>query len=359
MSTSYDVILLASFGGPEGPDDVMPFLERVTAGRGVPPERLEEVAHHYLALGGVSPINAQNRALIEALRAELDNRGVRVPIVLGNRNSEPFFDSVLTGLHDAGHRRVLALATSAYPSYSGCRQYREDLGMALERTALADKLEIVKVRPYFDRAGFIQASAELLAQALAAIDPSVATILFTTHSLPAAMAATSGPPDARDARGLYVSSHLAVAEAVAVGAAQRLGRPSPPRWRLVYQSRSGPPQVPWLEPDINDALREEAAAGCRTAVVAPVGFISDHVEVIWDLDAEARQTCAGLGIQMVRVPTAGTHPTFVAGLADLVVAHLEAADGRGGCAPVTGLCSDGCCPNLRVARPVVPGVSVA
>lgn len=359
MSSAYDVVLLASFGGPEGPDEVMPFLQRVTAGRGVPAERLAEVAHHYLELGGVSPINAQNRALIEALRAELERRGVRLPIVLGNRNSEPFFDSVLTGLHDAGNRRVLALATSAYPSYSGCRQYREDLGMALERRALTDELEVVKVLPYFDRAGFIQANADLLAEALAAIDPSGTTILFTTHSLPAAMAATSGPPEARDVQGLYTTSHLAVAEAVVAGAARRLGRPSLPRWRLVYQSRSGPAQVPWLEPDINDALREEATTGCRIAVVAPIGFVSDHVEVIWDLDAEARQTCAELGIEMVRVPTAGTHPTFVAGLADLVVAHLEAAGVPRRSATPTGLCSEGCCPNLRAARPAVPGVSLA
>lgn len=351
-----DVVLLASFGGPEGPDEVMPFLERVTDGRGVPRERLAEVAHHYLELGGVSPINAQSRALIEALRTELAVRGVRIPIALGNRNSEPYFESVLGGLYAAGHRRVLVLATSAYPSYSGCRQYREDVGIALERIGPAADLEVAKIRPYFDNSGFVEANAELLADSLEEVEISGATILFTTHSLPTSMAARSGPPAQWGAAGQYIASHLAVAGAVVASAAERLSLPAAPRWRLVYQSRSGPPQVPWLEPDINDALREEASAGCRTAVVAPIGFTSDHVEVLWDLDAEARQTCAELGIAMVRVPTAGTHPKFVSGLADLVMAHLTALPSHaGGAGAAGGLCSADCCPNPRTARPAIPG----
>lgn len=362
MSWAYDAVLLASFGGPEGPDEVMPFLERVTAGRGVPRERLEEVSHHYLALGGVSPINSQNRALLAALASELTSRGVRVPIVLGNRNSQPYFPDVLAELSAAGHRRILALATSAYPSYSGCRQYREDLGVALATLEPTDGLEVVKLPPFHRLSGFVAANAALLAQSLVDTEPNSTRILFTTHSIPVAMAAGSGPEGSRQpGSDWYSAAHLAVAEQAVQAAWATLGRSDqPPAWELVYQSRSGPPQVPWLEPDINDALPTAATQGVRTAIVAPIGFISDHIEVIWDLDNEARQTAAELGLSFRRVPTVGTHPLFVAGLADLLAGHLTGSGDEpaervvaASSAELAGYCSAGCCPNLRATRPVV------
>jgi len=349
---SYDSLLLASFGGPEGPDEVMPFLERVTAGRGVPRERLEEVSHHYLALGGVSPINDQNRALLAALRAELDSRGIDLPLYWGNRNSAPFFADTLREMGNAGHRSVLAVATSAYSSYSGCRQYRENLAVARTEAGLDGVLEIAKVHPYFDRAGFVapfrrsvhDALAGLREQGLAGDD---VVVLFTTHSIPTAMAIGSGPDEGRsdELPGLYERQHLEVAEQVMAD--------SDVPWRLVFQSRSGPPQVPWLEPDINDALREWAAAGARAAVVAPIGFISDHVEVVWDLDHEARETADELGMELVRVPTPGTDAQFVSALVDTVVQALA------GQAPATRLCTSTCCANLRTPLPTVPGVASA
>jgi ferrochelatase len=349
---TYDALLLASFGGPEGPDEVMPFLERVTAGRGVPRERLVEVSHHYLELGGVSPINAQNRELLAALRPALDARGIDLPLYWGNRNSGPFFADVLRQIHADGHRSVLALATSAYSSYSGCRQYRENLAVARTEAGLDGDLEIAKVHPYYDREGFVapfrRAVAEALAQAAAAGHAAdEVLVLFTTHSIPTAMALGSGPDEGRpaDLPGRYEQQHLHVAEQVMSG--------SDVPWRLVFQSRSGPPQVPWLEPDVNDALREAAAAGVRSVVIAPIGFISDHVEVIWDLDHEARETADELGLEMVRVPTPGTDPAFVA---DLVDVFDDSLTGR---VPATLLCTSTCCANLRTPLPVVPGVASA
>ena len=349
---SYDSLLLASFGGPEGPDEVMPFLERVTAGRGVPRERLEEVSHHYLALGGVSPINAQNRELLAALRAELDARGIDLPLYWGNRNSAPFFTDTLREIADAGHGRVLAVATSAYSSYSGCRQYRENLAVARAEAGLDGVLEVAKVHPYFERAGFVgpfrrsvhDALARLRDQGLSGDD---VVVLFTTHSIPTAMAIGSGPDEGRSESlpGLYERQHLAVAEQVMVG--------SDVPWRLVFQSRSGPPQVPWLEPDVNDALREWAGVGVRAAVVAPIGFISDHVEVVWDLDHEAQETADELGLVLVRVPTPGTDPEFVAALVDTI------AEALAGDTPATRLGTSTCCANLRTPLPTVPGVASA
>ncbi len=357
---TYDALLLAGFGGPEGPDDVMPFLENVTRGRGIPRERLESVAQHYLALGGVSPINAQNRALLAALRAELSVRGIDLPVYWGNRNWDPFLGDELWRIHADGRHRVLAIATSAYASYSGCRQYREDLARALDETGLGGELAIDKVRLFFDHPGFVRPVAEGLAAAIADVaagggTPGDTRVLFTTHSIPLAMAATSGPRGRFDENGAYVAQHQAAIEAVVAEATSR-GVAVPP-WRLVYQSRSGSPTVPWLEPDINDALREEHGSGMRAVVVVPIGFVSDHVEVAWDLDREARATCDELGVRMVRVATPGTHPAFVAGLVDLVEERRSGspAVALSPLGPWPGVCAAGCCANLRGLQPAVAG----
>jgi ferrochelatase len=358
--TGYDALLLVSFGGPERPEDVMPFLENVTRGRGVPRERLEAVSHHYLALGGVSPINAQNRALLDALRFALAARGIGLPVYWGNRNWAPFVAPELRRVHADGHRRALAIATSAYASYSGCRQYREDLGVALAETGLADALVVDKVRHYFDHPGFVRPFAEGVSAALETLAadgvPLEATrLLFTTHSIPTSMAAASGPPGAFDGGGAYVAQHRAAIAAVLAEARSR--DVALPPWELVYQSRSGSPHVPWLEPDINDALRAAERAGVTAAVVVPVGFVSDHVEVVWDLDTEARATCDELGIRMLRVATPGTHPAFVEGLVDLVAERVaggpvEALSPLG---PWPAVCARGCCANPRGPMPTVAG----
>lgn len=315
-----DGILLAGFGGPEGQDEVIPFLRRVTNGRGVPDERLEEVAHHYRANGGVSPINAQNRALKAALQAELDRRGIDLPVYWGNRNSAPFMADAVAQAHAAGDDHLLALVTSAYTSYSGVGQYLEDFQRALDETGLADEVSITKLREYFDHPGFVAPFVEGVRAALARIADerpgARAHVLFATHSIPMAAAQASGPSFGPG--GAYVAQHLAVARAVLAEAAPQ-GTP----WSLVYQSRSGSPSVPWLEPDINVAIDDLAADGVEALVIVPLGFVSDHMEVMWDLDTEAAETAAGHGMLAVRVPTPGTHPAFVAGLVDLVVERLD------------------------------------
>lgn len=379
---TFDAILLLGFGGPEGPAEVRPFLERVAAGRGIPVERLDEVEQRYLALGGVSPINAQNRALRDALALALAELGRPLPVVLANRNSPPFVGDALAGLaqpvtgdvraeHSEPHTpeergasvRVLAVATSAYASYSSCRQYREDVGVALAGRPELD-VEVVKLPPFAGASGLAEATADLLAPALA--EPGRRPhVLFTTHSLPVAMARISGPesgwPDAESGTpGAYVAQHLAVAEEALTRASALAGVEVPP-WRLVFQSRSGPPSVPWLEPDISDALEELAAEGVGDVVVVPIGFLSDHVEVVWDLDTAAAETARRLGLRFTRVPTVGTHPAFVAGLAELI-AELDAAATR---PPRPGeACWGDCCraprrPGLSAeqsARPVIEGV---
>jgi len=357
-----EALLFASFGGPEGPDDVMPFLENVTRGRGVPRERLEEVSHHYLALGGVSPINEQNRALIAALESELAERGVKLPIYWGNRNWAPYMVEAIRQIHADGHRNVLTLATSAYSSYSGCRQYREDVAGALMEAGLEGQLHVDKVRAYFDSPGFLLPFADGIVEAIRdlqseGIDVESMVVLFTTHSIPNAMAESSGPPGMFSTQGgAYEAQHLAAARLVE-HMVQEQGV-TMPRWRLTYQSRSGPPQVPWLEPDINDALREEKAAGAAGAIIVPLGFISDHVEVIWDLDHEAAETCEELGLPMRRVATPGTDPRFVSSLADLIVERLggEPAPALSVLGPWAVPCAAGCCRNLRAEKPHVAGV---
>ncbi len=365
-AAAYDAVLLAGFGGPEGPDDVMPFLRNVTRGRGIPDERLVEVSHHYLALGGSSPINEQNRLLRAALEAELAARGVDVPVLWGNRNWAPFLSEVITEAASAGRLRLLGVATSAYSSYSGCRQYREDFGMALQATGLIGKMRIDKVRPYFDRAGFVLpfidgARAALQEAISAGIDLAAVEIVFTTHSIPMSMAGTSGSASLgdHDGSGAYVTQHRAVCRAVIAELVAWCGAEL--SWQLAFQSRSGPPSMPWLEPDINDVINDLAAAGGRAVVVVPIGFISDHVEVVWDLDKEARETAAAQGMWFRRVATPGTDPRFVSALADLLMDRLEPA--HAGPEPVspTGLpprpdfCAVGCCVNSRGTKPTTAG----
>jgi ferrochelatase len=299
----YDAILLVSFGGPDGPDDVIPFLENVLRGRNVPRERMLEVAEHYYHFGGKSPINEQNLALLAALRSELDHRGPRLPVYWGNRNWHPLLTDTLREMADAGVKRAIAFVTSAFSSYSGCRQYRENIAAA--REPLGDRAPVIdKIRVFFNHPGFVEPMAANVSAALARFPvdarPTV-PVLFTAHSIPMSMA-----DSCRYVPQLEESCRLVAA---AAGVAD---------WKLVYQSRSGPPTQPWLEPDICDALRALHAAGGRRVVVAPIGFISDHMEVLYDLDTEAADLCASLGVEMIRAATVGTAPAFVSMIRDLI-----------------------------------------
>ena len=359
----YDGILLLSFGGPEKPEDVMPFLRIVTAGRGIPDERLAVVAEHYQAFGGKSPINDQNRLLLAALRAELDRRELTTPVLWGNRNFDPFVADTLREAHEAGMRRLVTIVTSAYTSYSSCRQYREDLAAAVATLAEEGRqIEVDKVRPYFNHPGFSRANAREVTEAVRALgsraDDEV-RLVFVTHSIPEAMDDTSGPGDGEG--NAYRREHLALAEAITGEVNATLGRELD--HELVYCSRSGPPGQPWLEPDVNDALRSLAGAGVKTVVVAPIGFVSDHMEVRFDLDTEAAQTAAAAGLEMVRVPTVGTDPEFVSGLVDLVLERAALARGSASVLSPAWpshevsppVCRPGCCPNLRAAKPALCG----
>lgn len=319
--THYDAILLSSFGGPEGHDDVIPFLRNVTAGRGIPDERLEEVAHHYRHFGGVSPINEQNRRLKAALEAELASRGVALPVYWGNRNWAPFLVDAVAEAHANGDDRLLGLVTSAYTSYSGVGQYREDFEKALAENGLTEVMTIDRIREYFDHPGFVAPLIEGVRAALAelaaeGVDGDQVHLLFSTHSIPTAAAQASGPQFGEG--GAYVAQHIATANAIVEQAAPGAA------WSLVYQSRSGDPRTPWLEPDINEAIDELAVAGrIRAVVIVPFGFVSDHMEVLWDLDNEATETAEHHGFAVKRVPTPGVHPAFVAGLVDLVLERVN------------------------------------
>jgi ferrochelatase len=359
---AYDAILLASFGGPEGQDDVIPFLKNVTRGRGIPEERLEEVAHHYRAFGGISPINQQNRELKAALEAELASRGIDLPVLWGNRNWAPYIADALTEANDRGLTRLIAIGTSAYSSYSSCRQYREDYAIALDTTGLAGVIEIDKVRQFFDHPGFVQPFIDGVRQALADVAArgfaaAQTRVLFSTHSIPSADAAKSGTHG--DA---YQAQHLAVA-AVVMAAAGVMGAPEAPAWNLVYQSRSGPPAQPWLEPDINDAMRTAASEGVRAFIIVPLGFVSDHMEVKWDLDTEAMETAEELGAFAVRVPTPGIHPDYVSGLVDLVLERVNGTPTAERPAltdlgPWYDVCRPGCCENVRLGfKPALAGIA--
>jgi len=354
----YDGILLLSFGGPEAPAEVLPFLRRVTAGRGVPDERLAEVGAHYDLFGGRSPINDQNRALIAALRAELGSRGVDAPVVWANRNCPPFVIDAVREAHALGLRRLVTVLTSAYSSYSSCRQYREDLAAGVEQARHEGiDVEVDKVAPYAPRAAFTDPNARLVTETVATLDglpDEELALLFVTHSIPVAMDETSGPGGGPG--HLYARQHLRLAATVSERVNRALGRRLAAE--LVFCSRSGAPGQSWLEPDVNDRLRELAAQGVRTVVVAPVGFVSDHMEVVYDIDTEAAATAREIGITLVRVPTVGTDPGFVAGLVDLVVERAAEARGEGpppGPGVRPSVCAAGCCPNLRSARPALCG----
>jgi protoporphyrin/coproporphyrin ferrochelatase len=364
---SYDAILLTSFGGPEGPDEVMPYLERVTAGRGVPYERLVEVSHHYLALGGVSPINDQNRALLAKMKQRFPELGIDIPIYWGNRNSEPYFADVVKQMYDDGHRNVLAWVTSAYSSYSGCRQYRENLHKALSDNELVGKMTIDKVRHYFDHPGFLEPVIEDLVVGISSLkdqglEPADLQVMFATHSIPNAMGETSGPPARRDEfakpGGAYEAQHLAASGIVMEAAAKRMGSAAPD-WELVYQSRSGSPEVPWLEPDVNDAIVAAKKAGKSGVLVVPIGFVSDHVEVVWDLDNEAKETAEENSMAFYRVATSGVHNAFVDGIAELILERIKGQEKKAlsKLGPWADFCAVDCCPNLRRELPTIAQAS--
>jgi protoporphyrin/coproporphyrin ferrochelatase len=369
---AYDAVILAGFGGPEGQDDVIPFLRNVTRGRGIPDERLEEVAHHYRHFGGVSPINEQNRQLQAALQAEADRRGLGLPIYWGNRNWDPYLPEALQAAFDDGHRTILGLATSAYSSFSSCRQYREDFAKALDATGLWGEVRIDKVAQFFDAPGFVAPFATGVADALrellaAGTDLTATRVLFATHSIPTADAERSGPRDVDWGEGgAYAAQHLAVSEVImqrAIATLRDEGADVPEvDWQLVYQSRSGPPTQPWLEPDINDAIGEHAAAGATTIVMVPVGFVSDHMEVMWDLDTEAMETCEEHGVTGVRVPTPGVDPVYVSGLVDLIEERLRGTPTvervrETTLGPWYDVCRPGCCENVRAGyKPAISGL---
>jgi ferrochelatase len=352
--TSYDAFMLLSFGGPEGPDDVLPFLHNVTHGRGIPDARLAEVAEHYLHFGGVSPINAQNRSLLAALHEDFTAHGVELPIYWGNRNWKPYVADAVREMRDDGVQRALVFATSATGSYSACRQYRDDLAQA-RRVAGAGAPELVKLRHFFDHPGFIAPLAESVRAALDELPAELrdrARLVFTAHSIPVAMNDSSGPQ--RD--GLYEKQQRETARLVTEAV-----RGPGAEFDLVWQSRSGPPQIPWLEPDINDHFARLAADGVEAVVVSPSGFVSDHVEVRWDLDTEAKQTAARLGLAFARAATPGTHPAFVGAIRELVLERLDGAPPRAlGTLGICGVdCPDGCCPAPRRPAATSAGTPVA
>ncbi|WP_424890668.1 ferrochelatase [Streptomyces sp. XH2] len=360
----YDALLLLSFGGPEGPDDVVPFLENVTRGRGIPRERLKEVGRHYFLFGGVSPINDQNRALLGALRKEFAEHGLDLPVYWGNRNWAPYLTDTLREIAADGRRRVLTLATSAYASYSGCRQYRENLAgalAALEAEGVTPP-RVDKLRHYFNHPGFVRPMADAVLAALAGLPEAVrdgAHLAFTTHSIPTAAADTSGPADGHGDGGAYVAQHLDVARTIAEAVREETGREHP--WQLVYQSRSGAPHIPWLEPDICDHLEAAHAAGVPAVVMVPIGFVSDHMEVKYDLDTEAAAKAAELGLPVARAATVGADPRFAAAVRELVLERAATERGEhpercalGALGPSHDLCPVGCCP-ARAPRPAAAG----
>ncbi|MYV92182.1 ferrochelatase, partial [Streptomyces sp. SID1034] len=326
----YDALLLLSFGGPEGPDDVVPFLENVTRGRGIPKERLKEVGQHYFLFGGVSPINEQNRALLDALRKDFAENSLDLPVYWGNRNWAPYLTDTLREMVADGRRRIAVLATSAYASYSGCRQYRENLAeslAALEAEGL-DVPRVDKLRHYFNHPGFVRPVVDGVLASLAELPEDVragAHLAFTTHSIPEAAADTSGPVEEHGEGGAYVREHLDVARTVADAVRAETGVERP--WRLVYQSRSGAPHIPWLEPDICDHLETLHGEGAPAVVMVPIGFVSDHMEVLYDLDTEATAKAAELGLPVARSATVGADPRFAAAVRELVVERAAAERG--------------------------------
>ncbi len=336
---SYDSILLVSFGGPEGPDDVIPFLENVLRGKNVPRERMLEVAEHYQHFGGVSPINEQCRQLISAVEPELRRMGIDLPIYWGNRNWTPLLPDTLRQMRDEGKQHALAFFTNMFSCYSGCRQYRENIAAAREAVG-PDAPRVDKVRFGYNHPLFIQAQSELLRQSLNALanqaDDRI-RVLFTAHSIPLSMSDHCN----------YVQQLKEASRLVAEAAGN-------PNWELVYQSRSGPPQQPWLEPDVCDRIEQLASEGIAAVVIVPIGFVSDHMEVLFDLDTEAKDTCEKLGLGFVRTPSVGTHPAFVKMICELIQERLQASQDR----PAIGnhpachdVCPENCCLYPQQRRP--------
>jgi protoporphyrin/coproporphyrin ferrochelatase len=327
----YDAVLVISFGGPEGTHDVMPFLENVLRGRNVPRQRLLEVAKHYELFGGISPINEQNRKLISALKQELENNGPRLPIYFGNRNWHPLLPDTMRQMRDDGVKRALGFVTSAYSSYASCRQYLENIESARE-TIGPDATQVDKLRAFYNHPLFIQAN---VAQIRAALDQFpkpqrlMAHMVFTAHSIPQSMAhACVYEAQLRETSAL-------IAESLGIE-----------KWQLVFQSRSGPPVQPWLGPDVRDYLREVHALGTREVVLAPIGFVSDHMEIIYDLDTEARRLCDELGLNMIRAETVGTHPAFIGMIRELILERVVPGREKrylGAAGPAKDTCAAGCC----------------
>jgi ferrochelatase len=339
MSNAYDALLVASFGGPEGPQDVLPFLENVLRGRTVPPQRLREVAEHYQMFGGRSPINEQNRQLVAAIQQELAEHGPTVPVYWGNRNWHPFLADTLRRMAADGVLRALALVTSAFASYSGCRQYREDIARAqAEVGPVAPRVD--KLRLFYNHPGFIEPMVDRVRAALAQLpaDP-LPQLVFTAHSIPLTMAA-----------GCRYEEQLREACRLVAAGVER------DDWELAYQSRSGPPHQPWLEPDVGDLIEQQARglnrqqpplAAPRNVVVVPIGFLSDHMEVVYDLDYELHKRCDRLGVRLVRAATVGTHPRFVRMIVELIAERITEAPRRlavGRLGPSHDECPPDCCP---------------
>ncbi|GLZ36826.1 ferrochelatase [Actinokineospora sp. NBRC 105648] len=342
-----DALLWLSFGGPESPADVRPFLENVTRGRGVPPERLDEVEAHYQHFGGVSPINRLNREAMAAVRAELLRQGLDLPIYFGNRNWHPLAEDTVAKMAADGVRRALVFPTSAYGGYSACRQYHEDIARARAATG-PDAPDLVKLRHFFDHPLFVAAVADAV-RASAATVPAGYRLVFTAHSVPDSADRAAGPPEEggrRYSRQVAEASRLVAA---AVGVAD---------YDVVWQSRSGPPQVPWLAPDVVDHIEDLHGRGVRAVVVCPIGFVSDHLEVVWDLDTEAAEKAAELGMAFARSATPNGDPRFAELVVDLIREQLAGAEPAklsdfavGGCTLNGAACAVACCePAKRPGR---------
>jgi protoporphyrin/coproporphyrin ferrochelatase len=339
VDMNHDAVLVVSFGGPESREEVIPFLETVLRGRDIPRERMLAVAEHYYHFEGKSPINQQTRELTSALEAELKRNGPKLPIYWGNRNWHPFLADTMRKMKQDGIRRAVGFVTSAYSSYSGCRQYREDIARA-QRAAGSGAPEVDKLRAFFNHPAFVEATVERVRDALLAIPADAqrnVQVIYTAHSIPLSMANTSD----------YVKQLEEVRRLVSLALAQKNDV-------LVYQSRSGAPREPWLEPDILDYLREVKARNLASAVVlAPISFISDHMEVLYDLDVEARQLCVSLGLPMTRARTAGLHPKFIDMIRELILERMNPELERravGSLGPRPDTCAENCCP-----APQTPG----